>query len=95
MIDLSQGIFNGHRYLDKIVRPHLAKQLASLRRYGQRHATVVEDGSRIHFRKLIRKDKERLVELFRGQTVLLVASSLSYRPWVTSITLQSPVSNFR
>lgn len=59
-IDLKEGTFNGERNLDEIVLPHLSKHLAYLRGYGQLHASVVEDGIRIHFKKTIMKDKERL-----------------------------------
>ena len=59
-IDLEGGSFNGQRYLDEIVRPHLAKHVAALRRWGQQHAKVVEDGSKIHWRKSIRAEKTKL-----------------------------------
>lgn len=60
MIDLSDSTFNGKRYLEEIIRPHLSKHLKALRQYGQRHATAVEDGSKIHFRKSIMEEKGRL-----------------------------------
>lgn len=59
-IDLKEGTPNGERWLEEIVEPHLSEQLRSLRRYGQHHVKVVEDGSRIHFKKSIMEEKDRL-----------------------------------
>ena len=50
-VDLSEGSLTGDRYRDEILRPHLAKHVAGLRRYGQRHVKVVEDGASVHWRK--------------------------------------------
>lgn len=50
-VDLSEGSLTGDRYRDEILRPHLAKHVAGLRKYGQRHVKVVEDGASVHSRK--------------------------------------------
>ena len=47
-IDLKNSKLNGQRYINEILRPHLSKHLNYLRRYGQQHARVVEDGAPVH-----------------------------------------------
>lgn len=59
-IDLTNSKLNGQRYVDEILRPHLSKHLNYLRRYGQRHARVVEDGAPVHWRKKDKKVREEL-----------------------------------
>lgn len=59
-IDLSNSKLNGQRYLDEILRPHLAKHLNSLQRYGQRHAMVIEEGAPLHWRKSLQSARAQL-----------------------------------
>jgi transposase len=59
-IDVTKHKFTGQRYTDEILRPHLSKHLNYLRRYGQRHARVVEDGARIHWKKSLQGERARL-----------------------------------
>lgn len=59
-IDLSESNLTGQRYLDEILRPHLAKHLNYLRRYGQRHARAVEDGAPVHWRKSLQSERDKL-----------------------------------
>ncbi len=59
-VDLSEGNLDGKRYMEEILRPHLAKHLNYLRQYGQRQAAVVEDGAPVHWRKDQKKEREKL-----------------------------------
>ena len=59
-IDVTKEKFNGERYLNEIIKPHLAKHLNSLRNHGQRHTGAVEDASPIHFKQSIIKEKEKM-----------------------------------
>jgi len=59
-IDLNGSTFNGQRYSNEILRPHLSKHLNYLRRYGQRHAQAVEDGAKLHWNKSLQSERAKM-----------------------------------